>query len=211
MVQPAEHGVLEGGRPAGSTCWPPSAPSAPGLGRDGRVAVGALDGAGSDLTLRHSRQVLPSDPLQDPSIARLRGRQGLLPDGGGLRPRPPHVAGSGSGLEPPAPPSGRDPRWPKTRPNPARKGPNFSGFLAPCGAAPRGGGGAPPTTLILLRNQFGYYERRVARHDRRRRRSRLGKTLRQCRQRHRLCRPLRHCPALEAKPLAPTPTLPGPR
>ena len=35
----------------------------------------------------------------------------------------------------------------------ASRGPNFSGFLPPCGAAPRGGGGAPPTTLILLRNQ----------------------------------------------------------
>ena len=54
---------------------------------------------------------------------------------------------------PPTPPPGRDPRWAPTRPNPALFGPNFSGFLPPCGAAPRGGGGAPPTTLILLRNQ----------------------------------------------------------
>ena len=60
-----------------------------------------------------------------------------------------------------------------TRPNPAHFGPNFSGFLAPCGAAPRGGGGAPPTTLILLRNQRpDVSARRVHRRGRRRGRSR---------------------------------------
>ena len=83
------------------------------------------------------------------------GAGGGLPAGRrpGCARGPPQVAGSGSGLEPLHPPPGRDPRRAPTRPNPALFGPNFSGFLPPCGAASRGGGGAPPTTLILLRNQ----------------------------------------------------------
>ena len=98
---------------------------------------------------------LLADPVPRRSIARLGGWQGLLPPAagpGGPVGLPPQ-AGSGSGLDPPPPPSGRDPRRAKTGQNPALFGPNFSGFLPPCGAAPRGGGGAPPTTLILLRNQ----------------------------------------------------------
>ena len=93
------------------------------------------------------------------------GAGGGLPAGRrpGCARGPPQVAGSGSGLEPLHPPPGRDPRWAPTRPNPALFGPNFSGFLPPCGAASRGGGGAPPTTLILLRNQRSARERRARR------------------------------------------------
>ena len=99
---------------------------------------------------------LLADPVPRRSIARLGGWQGLLPPAAGPRGPVglPPQAGSGSGLDPPPPPSGRDPRRAKTGQNPALFGPNFSGFLPPCGAAPRGGGGAPPTTLILLRNQW---------------------------------------------------------
>lgn len=89
-----------------------------------------------------------------------RARRGPAGTAAGRRPggcppwRPPLVGRIRvAGWTPLHPPPGRDPRRPQTRPNPALFGPNFSGFLAPCGAAPRGGGGAPPTTLILLRNQ----------------------------------------------------------
>ena len=108
---------------------------------------------------------LLADPVPRRSIARLGGWQGLLPPAagpGGPVGLPPQ-AGSGSGLDPPPPPSGRDPRRAKTGQNPALFGPNFSGFLPPCGAAPRGGGGAPPTTLILLRNHRAVVASRPAR------------------------------------------------
>jgi hypothetical protein len=82
------------------------------------------------------------------------GRQGLLPDGiGGTPLSLPWWPDRVVGWTPLHPPPGRDPRAPKTGQIRASRGPNFSGFLGPCGAAPRGGGGAPPTTLILLRNQ----------------------------------------------------------
>ena len=107
--------------------------------------------------LRHSPRVLePGSPPGGLDRAPAWGRPGLRPDGGqGVPPwRPPLVGRIRvAGWTPLHPPPGRDPRRPQTRPNPALFGPNFSGFLAPCGAAPRGGGGAPPTTLILLRNQ----------------------------------------------------------
>ena len=78
---------------------------------------------------------------------------GHLRPGTGLRPGPPLLVGSLADGPPSHPPAGRDPRGPKTGQIGPSRGPNFSGFLTPCGATPRGGGGAPPTTLILLRNQ----------------------------------------------------------
>ena len=91
------------------------------------------------------------------------GRQGLLPDGiGGTPLSLPWWPDRVVGWTPLHPPPGRDPRAPKTGQIRASRGPNFSGFLGPCGAAPRGGGGAPPTTLILLRNQWSAYREIVA-------------------------------------------------
>ena len=128
-------------------------PSCPWNGGATIVAVLAPGGAHCGGGSEFASSVPPRGPGA-PLDRAPSGAGGGLPAGRrpGCARGAPQVAGSGSGLEPPPPPPGRDPRRAQTRPNPALFGPNFSGFLPPCGAAPRGGGGAPPTTLILLRN-----------------------------------------------------------
>ena len=54
---------------------------------------------------------------------------------------PPLVAGSGSGLDPPHPPPGRDPRGAPTRPNPGLQRPEFFRIFAPLRCSAQGGWG----------------------------------------------------------------------
>ena len=127
----------------------------PGRGRRAPPPAHLRRGGPARGRLRHSPP--PGSPDPPPRGLALGGLgPGTAGPGVGASSRGPSASrchpAQGSGRAPPPPLLGGI-LGPQTRPNPARFGPNFSGFLGTCGAPPRGGGGAPPTTLILLRNQ----------------------------------------------------------